>query len=204
MNNVILYSPCCFTALTIRNVASQYYYSQYNIVHLSEFSNLLTHINSIECNNKILIIVDLNSKSAHWKANYLCAFWHLRRMAIHNKKIKKISFLALGTSKQKPPFFLQDISLLRDVNQLMSTMIHFFDSEDNYLLKPIKNDIEMKAFLIYALTKGLNTIQIAIVLNVSEKSVRNKLEALMREIGLRKSYEFALFSGNVYKYIHEH
>lgn len=197
MNNIILYSPCGFTTLAIRSMVSKFHSSRSNVIQASDFSNLLIHINAVENNRKILIVVDMNSKSAHWKANYLCTLWNLRRMAKHNKRIKKIPFLSLGNTQQKLPFFLRNIPSFRDANQLRHAIIHVFNYEEDYVIKPITNEVRMKIFLIYAITKGLSVAQIAIILNVSVKSVRNRQEALMREIGLKKRYEFAFLCGRV-------
>ncbi|EBD7338770.1 hypothetical protein OE847_003721 [Salmonella enterica] len=199
MNNIILYSPCRFTALAIRRMASKLYSSHGNVIQCSDFSNLLVHIDTVKNNNRLVIIIDMNSKSAHWKANYLCTLWNVRRIANRNKRIKAISFLALGDTQQKSPPFLQHIPLLREINLLEHALSRVFQYEENYILKPIKNDIKIKVFLIFAITKGLNNTQIAIILNVSVKSVRNRQEALMREIGLRKRYEFAFLCGKVYR-----
>ncbi|HGT6054098.1 TPA: hypothetical protein ACM4E9_004237 [Escherichia coli] len=197
MNNIILYSPCSYTELAIRDISATPSLFQYNIINVSRFVDLLIYLNSMDVDDRNIIIIDINEKSANWRVNYLSMLWNFRRIASHSYQLKKTSFLLLANEKQSLPSFLNHLPLLISARQVEHALLHVINNMDNYILKPITTINRKKRFMIYAITKGLSTAQIAGLLNITLKSARNRQELLMRQIGIKNRYELALLSGIV-------
>lgn len=196
MNNIILYTSCSFTDLACRSVVQNFSSFQCDVTTVSTFSDLFISLRSIRKTDKTLIVIDLIRQSAYWRVNYLCALWNFRRMA-NNSHVMQIPFLLVGNVGLTLPGFLHHIPISFDLKDFEYKIFLVFNHKERFFLKPLKKISKNRKFLIYAVTKGLNTTQTAFIFKTSAKNIQSRHETLMKQIGLRNRYELALLSGKV-------
>ncbi|ECN9266975.1 hypothetical protein ZL58_23510 [Salmonella enterica subsp. enterica serovar Typhimurium] len=196
MNNIILYTPCNFTDLSVRSAVQNFATLQCHVKTVSNFSEFLLCLKSIKPSESTIVIIDLIEQSTFWRVNYLCLLWNYRRVS-NNSHIRNIPFLLLGNIKLTIPSFLNHIPLVSDLKKLEVNLIQILNYKKRYLLAPIKKISKNKMFLLHAISDGFNAAETAISMNTSAKSIRNRQEALMRQMGLKNRYEVALLSGKI-------
>lgn len=123
--------------------------------------------------------------------------WNFRRIANHNNQLRKIPFVLLGSGYKELPFFLKHLHTIKDTEQFEYIALNTFNFPYKFVLEPVSNITKSKRFMIYAATKGFSTRQTATLLKLSVKSTHNRQQLLMRLIGIKNRYEFALISGQV-------
>ncbi|EDZ9869141.1 hypothetical protein DIR67_23530 [Salmonella enterica subsp. enterica serovar Newport] len=195
-NNIIFYSPCSFTDLAFRCLVDDFSKIQCHVKTVSNLSEFLLALKSINPSENTIIIIDLIKQFASWRVDYLCALWNFRRIA-NDSDLSNVPFLLLGKRNQRLPSFLHHIPLIYNLEKLEINLSQIFKYNKNSLLVPIKKIRKKKKFLIYAIISGFDTTEIAIMLNTSLKNIRNRQELLMRQIGLRNRYEIALLAGKI-------
>ncbi|ECB7890902.1 hypothetical protein E1344_24215 [Salmonella enterica subsp. enterica serovar Bareilly] len=195
-NTVILYTPCSFTDLAFRYVVQNISTFQCQVKTVLNLSEFLLGLKLIKASENNIIVIDLIEQSAHWRVDYLCALWNFRRI-VNNNDLGNVSFLLLGNTKQMLPSFLHHIPLICNLEKLEIYLLQALSCKNNFLLKPIKKINKNKRFLMYAITEGFNTTETSIALNTSLKNIRNRQEALMRQMGLKNRYEIALLAGKI-------
>lgn len=196
MNSIILYTQCSFTDLAFRSVSQNFSTLQCHVKTVSNLSEFLHSLKSIKSSENAIIVIDLIKQSAFWRVNYLNALWNFRRIS-NNNDIRNVPFLLLGDRTQTLPSFLHHIPLIYDLEKIEIHLLNTLNCKKHYMLTPIKKINKKKRFLMYTITEGFNLTDTAFTLNVSVKSIRNRQEALMRQIGLKNRYEMALLAGKL-------